>query len=684
MRAIDEGAPIRVVMEDIAFGQDQVFYQDALNSSVLVAMEDGYADQDEVIDSYLIAVWNPTDTLQDVLKRYFPATEDADGNLLSLSTPEFETVPPVFNEYALTGTSWWNMYLSDGLTYSGDFKTTLAKPNTSVLIRILSDRDLDGYNDRNEAKLGTDPDDPASHPNPELLAGTTTTCNGNDCTVLMSFLNTGNYDAYGVEAIMYSPDGLSDITNNTIGGSGRVPAGQQVVLGSRILEPGLTTWSGGAEPYSSGFYQGSVDRTYTFTAEASGNIGSGSLVFNWSDGQGGSGSVDFGAGYQAPLPQTIAQGVQIGFQSGGVNAGDSFTVQALTPRDTFQYTITDPQAVSPVVVVSYNDPQGNHRFVLPGGVYPAGSALSELTADLTVLSGLMLPDAGVDIASTGQNQAHFILNSPHPDPITEGHLFVEVIDSEGNVDREDVFTQTLTTGPTIIPLTVDTNIYTPTDYIFLAFMTDSQGNIIDSSARPLASFGADPLPVVNLVAGEWQIGALSVMNVPDPWSFGSGEAGTLLNAKLTLANSGQAPLEYSLSGLGNGVGLTGPTSGTLAPAQTRQFNLIMDTANLPAGSFSRSLSLRTNDPTAAIVPINLSGTILGNSGSGLAHQVNPFRPWDQFVSVPGPRSVNEAITFEHTITDEAARMHPLYLYNEDESELKGVGEYGVDIGGQLT
>ena len=79
---------------------------------------------------------------------------------------------------------------------------------------------------------------------------------------------------------------------------------------------------------------------------------------------------------------------------------------------------------------------------------------------------------------------------------------MEYIDGEGNVDHEDVFTQTLETGPTIIPVTVDTNTFTPTDYILLAFMTDSQGNIIDSSARPLASFGPDPLPEANLVAGD--------------------------------------------------------------------------------------------------------------------------------------------------------------------------------------
>ncbi|MCB0214625.1 MAG: DUF1573 domain-containing protein, partial [Anaerolineae bacterium] len=527
----------------------------------------------------------------------------------------------------------WNMYMSEGLSYTGDFKTTLAKPNTSVLIRILSDRDLDGYNDRNETKLGTDPDDPASHPNPELLAGYTTDCDGDDCTVLMAFLNTGNYDAYGVEAIMYSPDGLAAISNNTIGGSGRVPAGQQVVLGTRILAPELGNWTGGAQPYSSGFYLGNVDRTVTFSAPSSGNIGVGSLTLNWSDDQGGSGTVQVGSGYQAPLPLPITQGIEVGFQTGSVNGGETFTMRALTPRDTFQYTRNDPQAEPPVVVVSYNDPQGNHRFVLPTGGYPDGAQLTDLQQDLQALSGQMLPDPGVTISSTADDQAHFVLNTPHPTPITDAHLFVEYIDGDGNVAQEDVFTQTLEAGPTIIPVTVDTNSYDPPDTILLAFMTDSQGNIIDSSARPLASFGPDPLAVANLTAGDWQVGTLSIQSVPDPWDFGTVEAGTLLSAELTLGNTGLAPLQYTLAGLENGLTLASSSAGSLAPTDTRTFELTLDTANMVAGPFNRPLTLRTNDPKNANITINLHGTIEGTTGGAVATQVNPYRPWDQYVTV---------------------------------------------------
>jgi hypothetical protein len=679
MRAIDEGTPIRIVMEDIAFGQDQVFYQDALNSSVLVAMEDGFDDGDEVIDTYLIAVWNPSDTLQDVLKRHFPVTEDAVGNLLSISTPEFETNPPLFYEHRLTGSSWWNIYMSAGLEYTGAFSTTLAVPNTTVLVRILSDRDLDGYNDRNEIRLGTDPDDPASHPNPELLAGYTTECVGDNCTVLMSFLNTGNYDAYGVEAIMYSPDGLSDITNNVVGGNGRVLASTQVVLGSQVLQPNLIGWTGGAQPYSTGYYLDATDRTYTVTAQMSGNIGSGTLNLNWTDGT-NSGTLNFGSGYQAPLPLPIANGVEIGFQTGSVNGGEQFVVRALTPRDTFQYTINDPEAAEPVIIVSYNDPQGNHRFVLP-----STSLLTDLNSDLTFLSGQMLPDPGVDIASTNANQANFILNAPHATPITDGHLFVEYIDLEGNVDREDVFTQTLQTGPTVIPVVVDTDVFTPTEYTLLAFFTDSQGNIIDSSARPLASFGPDPLPEARLSAGQWLSGTTAgptLPTFPNPWSMGSAASGTLLTARLTLANTGLGNLRYALTSEENGLAVSSPSAGTLSPANTRAFTLTLDTAGFPAGPFTRTLTLRTSDPNQANVAIPIAGTIVPPNGQATAYPVSPLRPWDQYVYVPGPQDPQEIVTFTHHITTITSRIHPLYAFSESADQFIGVGEYGPDFSGQ--
>ncbi|MFH2038983.1 MAG: CARDB domain-containing protein [Chloroflexota bacterium] len=493
----------------------------------------------------------------------------------------------------MTSSSWWNIYLSDRLDYNGEFNSTFAQPNTTVLIRIISDRDMDGYNDRNEIRLGTDPDEPASHPAPNLLAGYTKACTGNDCTLRMVFQNLGNYDAYGVESVLYSPDGLTDITNNTIGGSGRVPAGEKVIVG---------------------------------------------------------------------------------------------------PSDTFQYTITDGNAVEPVIVVSYNDPQGNHRFILP-----ATALIANLDDDITPLEGSMLPDPGVDVSSTSASDAGFVINSPHPIEITDGKLFVEYIDEAGEVMHEDVYNQTFPSGPTVVSVPINLSTYPPESSIVLAFFTDSQGNIIDSSARPLASFGPDPLPEASLTSTPWEVGvnnatalagtpsmASSLVKLPDPWDFGSVLAGTTLHASLTLANTGLGDLRYSLTGFGNGLSVSGSSAGTLGSTATRLFSLTLDTAGMSPGAFSLSLTLRSNDPNHASIPIHITGTIAAQTGTASAYPISPYRPWDQYVYVPGPHNQNDLVTFDHTLTDDTTRMFPLYLYSEDGETMKGVGEYGVDFSGQTA
>lgn len=671
MRQIDEGWPIRVILEDIAFGQDQVFYEDARNSSLEVAIEDGYADGDELLDSYLIPVWAPSDSVQDVLKRYFPVEEDEYGELITLHTPEFDTNPPVFYPHSLGIADWWNIYLLGDVDATSSLQTTSAVAGNGVVIRLASDRDLDGYNDRTEAKLGTNADDHLSHPEPELLAGYTTSCDGDECSVLMSFLNTGNYAARGIQAIMYSTDGLIEVTNNVIGGAGLVPAGAQVVLGTTISEPVLIGWTADAQPITTGYYLGGVDRSYTITAQTDGAIGQTSpLLFDWSDGIGGSGVVDFGSSYQSPLGKAIAEGVMLGFQSGTVVAGESFTFEARTPRDTMQYTVNDPGAADPVIVVSYNDAQGNHRFVLPTEDFPNGSKLSDLNTELSPLSGQMLEGVGLDIVTTGTNTADFVLSSPHGTPITNANLAIEYIDSTGQIVHEDVSQYNLDPGSTRVPLTVDFNTYDPAESLLLAYFTDSQGNIIDTAVRPLNTFQIDPVPQVQLA--------------PSSYDFGSVEAGAIVEFTVTLANTGNDLLRYVFTGLPLEMQATPASAGLLLPGEMRITTFRLDTAGIPAGAFSQTIDLRSSDPAVPSAHIDVSGTISPEPVSSTTYTVSPYQPWNQQAVIRGSHASADIITLEHTVADEAARMHPLYLYSANESKLHGLGEFGQDFADEFV
>ena len=166
----------------------------------------------------------------------------------------------------------------------------------------------------------------------------------NQATVTLALENNGTFDAYGVQATMYSPDDTTTVNDNIVGGNGRVRPGRHVAVGSVIEPPDLVNWSSStAKPYATGDYTGPADRTFTFTVASARHGRPGSTAMTWTDDTGGSGTLDLGSSYHAPLPRDVRDGLQIGFDTGALAAGNSFTVKALSPRDTLRYTInTDP------------------------------------------------------------------------------------------------------------------------------------------------------------------------------------------------------------------------------------------------------------------------------------------------------------------------------------------------------
>ena len=434
------------------------------------------------------------------------------------------------------------------------FQDTPAAPGQTALFRFNQDSDLDGYTDRSEERLGTDPDDPASYPKPELLAGVHSIRSGNNVVATLSLLNTGLYDAYGVEAVMIAPNDTITITNNTVGGSGRVRAQKQVIVGSRIVPqtPLPAAWlaAGHAQPAAGGYYTGTSDRTYTFTAADSGSVGAGTLRLNWSDGAGGSGTLNFGAGYASPTLLDVSNGVKLGLLSGTLNAGESFTVAANTPRDTFQYTIAaghETDFTPPIVLVSYNDPQGNHRFVIP----PAAMSLASPTADLMAFSGQMLQDPGVEIVTdaaftAGANTTNLVVNNPTETALTERPPLPGVRRHQRHGGFGSAGDDESARRPQRGPGGLGHGSFTPTydpakDYIVMAFWTDYQGNILDTAARPLSSFQEDPKP------------AFAMSSADETWDFGTAQQGTLLQRTFTLASVGYMDL---LTYLGTTSGMT--------------------------------------------------------------------------------------------------------------------------------
>jgi hypothetical protein len=691
MKAIDLGEPIRIVVENFSYGLDEQFYQDAAGGGLLIAIEDGTADGNEVIDSYLIPTWGQ-ETVLDVLARYFPHDTDANGMMTAIWTPEYRSDTPswcveprrptdfparaVWCKHVLSTADWWNVY-TDGLGDGGEgFQDTQAIPGAVALFRFNQDSDRDGFSDRTEVKLGTDPKDAASFPRPELLAGIHSIRSGNYVTATLSLLNTGPYDAYGVEAVMIAPDDSVSITNNTVGGSGRVRALKEIVVGSRILLqsplPAVWTQDGHAVPGAGGYYTGSEDRAYTFTVAGCGagscNVGADSWALNWSDGKGNSGALNFGAGYASPTFLNVGNlGLTLAIYSGTVKDGEQFVVNALTPRDTFQYTVNREPFTPPLVIVSYNDPQGNHRFVIP----QQAMALSSPTEPLQQFAGEMLEDVGVELVTRqaftpGVNSVDLLVNNPSPTTLTDAHLFLEFINISGTVVAEIPTQVTLLPGPTLTTVDFNSNNFDPAynadeDYIVLAFLTDHEGNIIDTGGRPLNSFQTDPLPQL-------------VGKLPITWNFGTVAQGDLLKYQLPLANTGFGRL-YTYINPVTGLYLSQP-GGVTGAADLLDAVLTLRTGSLPIGGYDQTIYLATSDPDRVSIPVRVLGTI-GAPSADVAGSAS--RPLDVVVTVTGPKSAGEWVTFNYDLGQDPASLHPVKVYDEGYTTLQGVGAVATEF-----
>ncbi len=494
---------------------EDYYAEDAATRGLTIALEDGTDDGDETIDTYIIPTWTSGESVLDVLARYFPHETDPNGTLVAIWTPEYRSDTPTWCQepkrpidqptkalwckHDLSVADWWNVY-TDGLGDGSEgFQDTQAVPGGVALFRFNQDSDHDGFSDRSETQLGTDPNDASSFPFPELLAGVHQIRTGNNVRATLSLLNTGFYDAYGVEAVMVAPDDSVTITNNTVGGSGRVRAQKQVIVGSRILPqsplPAPWTQSGHAAPAAGGYYIGTADLTYTFTVNcpAGGcNVGSGTLTMNWSDGTGGSGALNFGSGYASPTYLSVgSKGVTLALYSGTVQNGESFTIAAQTPRDTFQYTINREPYTEPLVIVSYNDPQGNHRFLVP----TTAMSLTAPTDNLQTFAGQMLYDVGVEIVTStpfapGSNSVDLLVNNPSDVTLDNAHLFLEFINISGTVVSQVPTQVDMPPGPSYHSVTFSSNNFNPAfkndeAYVVMVFLTDQSGNILDTAGRPL-------------------------------------------------------------------------------------------------------------------------------------------------------------------------------------------------------
>ncbi len=691
MKLIDLGGRIRIEHEDLSFGADELFYQNAINANLQVVIEDGIEDGDETMDRYLIP-FTTGDSITDVLGRYFPTSHNSAGNLIAIWTPEYRndspewcnepevvgsgTLKTVWCKHAVSVMDWWQVYLGNLGDGSSKLDETEAVQGGTVLLRFNSDSDLDGYSDRAEMRLGTDPENDSDFPAPNLIAGLHSIRTDNEVVATLSLMNTGLSDAYGVEAIMIAPDDTITITNNTVGGSGRVKALGEVVVGSRILNPTIneSEWEGSAMPVRSGYYSGITDKTYVFTVTCEFStgceVGQNEFSLSWTDGV-NSGEIDFSAEYQSPSVLQVGEdGLEISLLSGNVFGGNSFIIEVWAPRDTFKYTINTDNYTAPIVLVTYNDPRGNHRIILP----PEAMSISAPSQDLLDFNGTMIPIKGVEIVTTqafqpGVNAFHLSVENPTQSSIVNGKLHNWIIANDGTIVLKQTITETFQPGPNIIEVDFDTSsflpIYDPSKtYITLAHWTDYEDNILDVTGRNLSNFQEDPKPVFST-------------NIPTMvWNFGQVQKGVMLEHDFVLANEGLKELSVWVSAGDPQQVLEAPEFLNLLPGETAGVPLTLDTALLEVGQYNGSITIRTNDIEQPEMALQIIGEILIPT-DGITSTGNQNEPLTEILYVHGPIAGNSSIDYLNS--NELLENSEPILFSNTAAVIKGFGEEFIGI-----
>jgi hypothetical protein len=682
LRILDLGAPVRIVVANYDYDEEDDV-NNAWAGGVLVEIDDGRGNwdgvtPDESVDTYLVPTFNTDmwgdETYQDVIRRYlltFGVSEDVEGNLIGLRTPEYNSDRYIDSAYwhLVDEHHWWDILLSKAYTDTlTSFKEERAMPRARVVLRYNQDDDGDSYTNRIEHHLGTDPTDAYKHPSPLLVAGYTKHVSGAEVELRMAFQNLGNFPASGAEAVLVAPNGTISVTNNLVGGAGLVHPGEHIVLGGTFSLTVPAGWIGTSQPRLRGSYTGNVDgKVYTFTANGSGEVGSPGLSLSWDDGTGHSGSLNIGSVYQTPTYLPVAEGLEIALGSGTVVNGQSFTVIAHLAGDTFKYTIESEPYTEPIIVISYNDPQGNHKLVTP-------VELPDLDTDLKPYKDEMQPyDPELHITSLqslvpGQDiPLHFVYNNPTDQTLEDVALvtWYAHADSDGTIVAADILSGTLLSGPNIFTMMLNTDVFSPTfssaiEYKMVSMLLDRQDTILDEDVRYLSDLRPDPRPT------------FAMADTDATWDFGTVTQGEILEHTFTLASIGFMDLLTYLSSPGD-LSVTGAKSRKLAPGDTTTYAVTLDTRDLPTGLYDETITIRTSDPDNPTRTVHVTGNIQPLTDAALSCRM-VYRPWDRYVWIPGDHDQNEQIEFPHLIDTDPAEVEPLYVYDEGRGTLLGSGE----------
>lgn len=681
LKAIDTGAPVQFVIEDYSLGQDDFYISDSVFGNLTLTINDGIEDGDDTYETYLLAV-NPGEKVLDTINRFFPVELDDYGMMVGIWTPELSEVPlswcdapinvgsRVWCKHSISASDWWSVF-TDGLNYEEEsYQGSISLPGSIMIWRFNQDTDHDGFSDSSEEKFETDKLDPTSFPTPELIGGIHNIRIGDEVVSTLSLLNTGVYDAYGIEAIMIAQDDTVSIIDNTIGGSGRVRSARSVIVGSQISPPELIQWNGSAKPIAKGYYTGTTDNEYVVSVNCDKStgciLGEDALSISWSDSTSNSGVIEISADYATPSLIDLGElGIKIGFGSGNLINSDNIKINARFSRDTFKYKINSDDFSVPIVLVTYNDPQGKHIFYIPQEAMSLQSPDQNLIDfSETMIESIPLSIPSVSPINPGQNHINVLFTNPLNRTINDGFMVLNILDASGEVVYESSVKTNLYSGPNLIRVDWSTNDFSPlyiadNDYLVLAYCTDHEGNILDVIGRPFSSFITDPAPMIET-------------SLPgNVWNIGHVQKGKIVQYDLIVANTGYAPLSFSVD-KNTIVDVQSENDiETVSSGSAVKIPVVLDTAAFSEGELHIDVPIRTNDPLHPTINITVKGNIITPSVPIVAIE-DIYKPLQEVLFVNRTNNSNFKVTYSHG-SSISENSNPMFFTNPS-STIVGYGE----------
>ena len=694
------GGRIRITVADMIY-DDQASQNNAEAGGVMVGIDDGNLDEVGKIDWFVLPTWElaTTDTIADVIQRYFPMSRNSTGDLVGVRTPKFGTSTPPrgCNNSSLVGTGvnavlWcpfelsrtqWMEILTDGVVVSQDIALAPASAGAKVILRLERDSDDDGYSDDIELEYGTNPSDATKRPVTNIGARVSVQQTGGQSKGTLILTNRGTFPVHGVKATMFAPTRDVQITNNQIGGSGFVDAGTEVIIGSDAqINTTASTWTGSAVIDVTGIYSGTTNIQYTLTASCSDTceVGSGDTTLAWSSSDGDAGTLNIGAGYDAPNPQSMSDyGLQIGIHSGAVVNGDRAVINGIAALDTFTWQSTDG-TTAPAVVIEYGDAEGAHRLMVPDAslVCTTGPQACAVNSDMTYAPTTEL--YSYDYTADQGGKFAVVVHNTLTRAIIDSQILVRIVDGSGNIQWQHIASLAeVPVGPTVVKdiawATADfiDGYDTTKSYYAVLYWGDYQGNTIDQQLRPLSDVQNDVLP---------RLGMTLEGNTPVTVPYGQTEyvinigtvaQGMPLKRMLTFANVGDVPMRASINKVANTQ--TSFTGAFFVPAGlVLPYIIAFDTGALTPGAFNQTVSVRTSDPTWPVLNIRFQGTIVASPvGASIAYVEDVYEPLTTGVYVKGPQSRRAVVKYNEAAVANPGLVHPLAIYDDLSGQAIGVG-----------